>query len=230
MKLLAKQPGWQDILTKLYVKESYVSYESHESAGTNASHSTLRDKAVVMDDVHTDMFLGYRSLQDEEDEEEQDAPEGLTHPSRLKNFSDSLHFKSSDSSDQDSPSSSFSTAVHTASSRPHEEGGEYQPLAPFDVDLGGLADSETSAGSLTDTPSPLETSRPLPQLRPRKSSSLSNVLDQSSYGTDPPTGDTMSNTSNPQVCPHTGTSVHRHRGNSFSSAFLRKKEKSQCEK
>uniref|UniRef100_A0A672J5J7 Neurobeachin-like protein 2 n=1 Tax=Salarias fasciatus TaxID=181472 RepID=A0A672J5J7_SALFA len=145
VKQLAKQPGWQDVLTKLYVKE---------------------------------------------------------------NFTGSIHFRSFDSVDQDSHSSITSNPVDIASPHPDEEGRDYQPLSPFgtspfDLDLGGFGEtgSHTPAGSLTNTPSPLEQGKPFPPLRPRKCSSLSNVLDDISYGTDPPTGDTISNTSNPQQTP-----------------------------
>uniref|UniRef100_A0A672Z3R7 Neurobeachin-like protein 2 n=1 Tax=Sphaeramia orbicularis TaxID=375764 RepID=A0A672Z3R7_9TELE len=103
-------------------------------------------------------------------------------------------------------SSSLSNAVDITSSHPDEEGRDYQPLSPFgtspfDLELGGMGETGTNtpAGSLTNTPSPLEHCKPFPPLRPRKSSSLSNVLDDTSYGTDPPTGDTISNTSNPQT-------------------------------
>uniref|UniRef100_A0A665UB45 Neurobeachin-like protein 2 n=1 Tax=Echeneis naucrates TaxID=173247 RepID=A0A665UB45_ECHNA len=153
VKQLAKQHGWQDVLTKLYVKESYG---------------------------------------------------GGGGP--LKNFTGSLHFKSFDSVDQGSHSSSTSNAVDITSPCSNEEGREYQPLSPFgtsplDMELVGMGETSahTPAGSLTNTPSPLEHCKPFPPLRPRKSSSLSNVLDDTSYGTDPPTGDTISNTSNPQT-------------------------------
>uniref|UniRef100_A0A671WSY8 Neurobeachin-like protein 2 n=1 Tax=Sparus aurata TaxID=8175 RepID=A0A671WSY8_SPAAU len=131
VRQLAKQPGWQDVLTKLYVKESY---ESHAASIADCS----------------------------------------THSSFEPNY------------------------------RPPD----YQPLSPFgtspfDLELGGMGETgtHTPAGSLTNTPSPLDQCKPFPPLRPRKSSSLSNVLDDTSYGTDPPTGDTISNTSNPQQTP-----------------------------
>uniref|UniRef100_A0A672Z123 Neurobeachin-like protein 2 n=1 Tax=Sphaeramia orbicularis TaxID=375764 RepID=A0A672Z123_9TELE len=201
VKQLAKQPGWQDVLTKLYVKESY---ESHAASIANSSnHSSLepsfrpplrKDQALVIEPC-TDLFLRYRNSQDIDDEEEEeeeggqrDISEGFSDLSQsppsggggpLKNFTGSLHFKSFDSVDQGSHSSSLSNA------------------------LGGMGETGTNtpAGSLTNTPSPLEHCKPFPPLRPRKSSSLSNVLDDTSYGTDPPTGDTISNTSNPQQTP-----------------------------
>uniref|UniRef100_A0A3B4ZN51 Neurobeachin-like protein 2 n=1 Tax=Stegastes partitus TaxID=144197 RepID=A0A3B4ZN51_9TELE len=228
VKQLAKQPGWQDVLTKLYVKESYESHAT--SIADSSTHSSLepnyrpplrRDQALVIEDTRTDIFLSYRTSQDIEDEEEEDEggqrdnSEGYSDLSQsppsaeggtLKNFTGSLHFKSFDSVDRESHSSSTSNAVDINSTHPEEEGRDYQPLSPFgtspfDMELGGTGETgtPTPAGSLTNTPSPLEHCKPFPPLRPRKSSSLSNVLDDTSYGTDPPTGDTISNTSNPQT-------------------------------
>ncbi|XP_026148843.1 neurobeachin-like protein 2 isoform X3 [Mastacembelus armatus] len=229
VKQLAKQPGWQDVLTKLYVKESYESNtasiadsSNNSSLEPNSRPPLHRDQALVIEDTRTDIFLSYRTSQDMEEEEEEDGvgqrdfSEGFSDLSQsppcgggaqLKNFTGSLHFKSFDSVDQGSHSSSISNAVDITSSRPDEEGREdYQPLSPFgtsplDLELGVMGESgtHTPAGSLPNTPSPLEQCKPFPPLRPRKSSSLSNVLDDTSYGTDPPTGDTISNTSNPQT-------------------------------
>ncbi|XP_035806510.2 neurobeachin-like protein 2 isoform X2 [Amphiprion ocellaris] len=228
VKQLAKQPGWQDVLTKLYVKESYESHaasiadsSTHSSIEPNYRPPLRRDQALVIEDARNDIFLSYRNSQDMEDEEEDDEggqrdnSEGYSDLSQsppsgggetLKNFTGSLHFKSFDSADQGSHSSSTSNAVDINSSRPEEEGRDYQPLSPFgtspfDLELGGIGETgpHTPAGSLNNTPSPLEHCKPFPPLRPRKSSSLSNVLDDTSYGTDPPTGDTISNTSNPQT-------------------------------
>ncbi|KAM9352743.1 neurobeachin-like protein 2 [Symphorus nematophorus] len=227
VKQLAKQPGWQDVLTKLYVKESYASHaasiadsSTHSSFEPNYRPPLRRDQSLVIEDANTDIFLTYRTSQDIEDEEEdeggqRDISEGFSDLSQsppsggggpLKNFTGSLHFKSFDSVDQGSHSSSISNAIDFTSPRPDEEGRDYQPLSPFgtsplDLELGGMGETgtHTPAGSLTNTPSPLEHCKPFPPLRPRKSSSLSNVLDDTSYGTDPPTGDTISNTSNPQT-------------------------------
>uniref|UniRef100_A0A8C9XVM0 Neurobeachin-like protein 2 n=1 Tax=Sander lucioperca TaxID=283035 RepID=A0A8C9XVM0_SANLU len=153
VKQLARQPGWQDVLTKLYVKECYESHAaSIAGSSTNSSFEPnyrpplCRDQVLVIEDTHTDIFLSYRT-------------------------------------------------------------SDYQPLSPFgspfDLELGGIGYTgpHTPSGSLTNTPSPLEHGKPFPPARPRKSSSLSNVLDDTSYGTDPPTGDTISNTSNPQQTP-----------------------------
>lgn len=225
VKQLAKQPSWQDVLTKLYVKESY---ESHAASIANSTQSSFeppyraplrKDQALVIDDA--ELFLHYRTSQDTEYEEEEeeggnrDISEGFSDLSQsppsggggpLKNFTGALHFKSFDSADQESLSPSLSNAVDIASPRPDEEGKDYQPLSPFgtsplDLDLGGMGETGTPVGSLNNTPSPLEHFKPFPPLRPRKSSSLSNVLDDTSYGTDQPTGDTISNTSNPQQTP-----------------------------
>ncbi|XP_062254882.1 neurobeachin-like protein 2 isoform X1 [Platichthys flesus] len=221
VKQLAKQPGWQDVLTKLYVKESYeVHTDIIGDPGTDGSFAPnhrpqlRREQSLVIEDTRSDMFMSYPSQEDEEEEDDggqrdisegsdlsQSPPSGGGGPRKKLG-----HFKSFDSADQGSQSSSIFNAVDITSSRPNEEGREYQPLSPFgtsplDLDLGGLGDmgAHTPAGSLNNTPSPLEHCKPFPPLRPRKSSSLSNVLDETSYGTDPPTGDTISNTSNPQV-------------------------------
>ena len=224
-KQLSKQAGWQDVLTKLYVKESYESHAA--STAGSSTHSSLepssqpplhRDPAPVMEDAA--IFTSYHTSQDMEDEDEDDGgqrdiSEGFSDFSQsppsggggpLKNFTGPLDFKPFDSVDQDSHSSSISNAVDISSSRPDEEGRDYHPLSPFgtspfELELGSMfeASTHTPAGSQTNTPSPLEQSKPFTPLGPRKSSSLSNVLDDTSYGRDPPTGDTISNTSNPQV-------------------------------
>ncbi|XP_004541490.1 neurobeachin-like protein 2 isoform X1 [Maylandia zebra] len=230
VKQLAKQPGWQDVLTKLYVKESYEAHaatiadsSNHTPAEPNYRPPLRREQSLVIEDARTDIFMNYRTSQEIEDEDEEDEggqrdiSEGFSDLSQsppsggggpLKNFTGSLHFKSFDSVDQGSHSSSTSNPVDIASSHHEEEGRDYHPLSPFgtspfDLDLPGVGETgtHTPAGSLTNTPSPLEHYKPFPPLRPRKSSSLSNVLDDTSYGTDPPTGDTISNTSNPQQTP-----------------------------
>ena len=119
---------------------------------------------------------------------------------QLKSYSDPLDH---------SCASSFSNAVDIPSPPPCED-GLYHPLSPFgaspfEMDLGGMGDTGpgilTPGSSQAETPSPLDHSKAFPPMRTRKSSSLSNVLDDTSYGTDPPTADTISNTSNPQVGP-----------------------------
>ncbi|XP_020504158.2 neurobeachin-like protein 2 isoform X1 [Labrus bergylta] len=227
VKQLAKQPGWQDILTKLYVKESYEycpasisDSGTHSSFEQNYRPALRRDPSMVIED--TSIFLSYQISEDIDDEEEdeggrRDMSEGFSDLSQspssggggtLKNYAGSLHFKSFDSVEQGSHSSSISNAMDINSSRPDGEGRDYQPLSPFgtspfELYMGGMGETgaHTPVGSLTNTPSPLEHCKPFPPLRPRKSSSLSNVLDDTSYGTDPPTGDTISNTSNPQQTP-----------------------------
>lgn len=207
------------MLTKLYVKESYESHAANIAGSSvhSAFEPTYRpplNRGTSLTIEDTDIFLSYRTSQDMEDEDEdeggqRDTSEGfsdLSHsPSSgepLKGFVGTLEFKSFDSVDQGSHSSWTSNAVDINSPRPDEEGRDYHPLSPFgtspfDTEIG--TGTHTPAGSLTNTPSPLEHFKPFPPLRPRKSSSLSNVLDDTSYGTDPPTGDTISNTSNPQV-------------------------------
>ncbi|XP_072536841.1 neurobeachin-like protein 2 [Salminus brasiliensis] len=231
VRQLARQPGWQDILTKLYVKESY---ESRAVSQSGANHQTsvepsqsrpvLRRDDSVVEEPRNNIFIPYNSHREEEEEEEeeeeaepvQDVSEAYSEdfsdlsqsppPSgQLKNF-DSLNFKSFDSMEQGSRSSSLSNTVDIPSSArllEEEEGGLYQPLSPFgtspfELDLSGQKGPQTPLSSQPETPSPLEHSKAFPGLRPRKSSSLSNVLDDTSYCTEPPTADTISNNSNPQ--------------------------------
>ncbi|XP_040021146.2 neurobeachin-like protein 2 isoform X1 [Gasterosteus aculeatus] len=225
VKQLARQPGWQDVLTKLYVKEFYESHaasvagsSTHSSFEPNYRPPLCRDRALAMEDA--DDFPGYRTSQDIEDDKDdeggrRDVPGGFSDLSQsppggggspLKGFTGSVHFKSFDSVDQMSPSSSTSNAVDII--KPVRDGGDYQPQSPFSnpfyLELGSMGETGThtpTGSSLTNTPSPLEQCKTFPLTRPRKSSSLSNVLDDTSYGTDPPTGDTISNTSNPQQTP-----------------------------
>uniref|UniRef100_A0AAZ3R101 Neurobeachin-like protein 2 n=1 Tax=Oncorhynchus tshawytscha TaxID=74940 RepID=A0AAZ3R101_ONCTS len=236
VRQLARQPGWQDVLTKLYMKESYESRgpslagsSTHSSLDPSSSRPPLRrDHSMVIEDsqyAHTDVFLPYTSPDDEEEEEGdgeglvgRNISERFSDLSRsspnssggtLKDFDDSLQFKSFDSVEQGSRSSSLSNTVDIPSGRPQEE-ALYHPLSPFgtspfELELGGMR-GETGTwnhnpvgGSQAGTPSPLEHSRSFPSLRPRKSSSLSNVLDDTNYGTDPRAADTISNTSNPQM-------------------------------
>uniref|UniRef100_A0A671PI41 Neurobeachin-like protein 2 n=1 Tax=Sinocyclocheilus anshuiensis TaxID=1608454 RepID=A0A671PI41_9TELE len=142
-------------------------------------------------------------------EDTQDVSEGYSDLSQsppstgqLKN--DSLHFKPFDSGEQSSYSSTLSNTVDIPSSSRllEEEENTYQPLSPFcspfELELSLQKGPQTPVGSQPETPSPLEHSKSFPGMRPRKSSSLSNVLDDTSYSTEPPT-DTISNTSNPQA-------------------------------
>ncbi|XP_036393977.1 neurobeachin-like protein 2 isoform X2 [Megalops cyprinoides] len=223
VKQLARQPGWQDILTKLYVKESYESRAASQSGSSPSSSldptrpPLRREDSLMLEEGRVEVFLPYTSPDEEEEEEEEppDISEGFSDfspsPSggdQLKNYSNSLNFKSFDSADQGSHSSSLSNTVDIPAPLTEEE-GLYHPLSPFgtspfELELGGMSQtgagtSNHTPGSQCDTPSPLDPSRPFPGLRTRKSSSLSNVLDDTSYGTDPHPGDNVSNTSNPQA-------------------------------
>lgn len=153
----------------------------------------------MIDGPRSDIFIPYNSQCEEIDEDEDDDEEGgflklSQSPSgggHLKSFSDTGNFKSFDSVEQSSRSSSLSNTV---------DGDEAQPISPFgtsppELEPGG------QRGLTPDTPSPLEHNKPFLGLRVRKSSSLSNVLDDTSYCTEPPTSDTISNNSNPQVLP-----------------------------
>ncbi|XP_051922012.1 neurobeachin-like protein 2 isoform X1 [Hippocampus zosterae] len=217
VKQLAKQPGWQDVLTKLYVKESYESFAASLSGSTEANFRPplRRDPSLLIEDARTGIFLNYGTSQEEDDDEEEedgvqrDASEGFSDLSQSPPGRVGGQLKSFDSTDQESHSSSLSNSivVDIPSSRVDDEGSDYQPFSPygtsppFDLELGNIGEPVTPTSSLTNTPSPLEYSKAFPPQRPRKSSSLSNVLDHASYGTDPPTGDTISNTSNPQQTP-----------------------------
>uniref|UniRef100_A0A8C2G0H6 Neurobeachin-like 2 n=1 Tax=Cyprinus carpio TaxID=7962 RepID=A0A8C2G0H6_CYPCA len=136
VKQLARQSGWQDVLTKLYIKESYES------------------RALSQ----------YNSLS--------------------------------------SPTNSLEPVLPRSVFRREDKENAYQPLSPFnssfELELSLQKGPQTPVGSQPETPSPLEHSKSFPGMRPRKSSSLSNVLDDTSYNTEPPT-DTISNTSNPQA-------------------------------
>ncbi|XP_060726425.1 neurobeachin-like protein 2 isoform X5 [Tachysurus vachellii] len=219
VKQLARQPGWQDVLTKLYVKESYES----RTTSVSSPHPSLepiptrpllrRDDSV--DGPRSDIFIPYSSQREEaeedEDDEEEEASRDITETfmglslsppvgGQLKSFSDSMNFKSFDSVEQGSRSSSLSNTVDVPSTQLLEEVDEglYQPMSPLgtspDLELGGQRGPQTP-----DTPSSIEYNKPFLGLRARKSSSLSNVLDDTIYSTEPPTADTISNNSNPQA-------------------------------
>ncbi|XP_069051092.1 neurobeachin-like protein 2 [Lepisosteus oculatus] len=228
VKQLARQPGWQDVLTKLYVKESYESRAASQSGLSPASSletaqpSLLRQDSMVLEEPAHEVFLPYELRVEEEEEEDPpdvSVSEGFSDlslspvgGSQLKNFGNSLNFKSFDSAELASQSSSISNTVDIPGHRADEEQGLYHPLSPFSgspfdlgLELGGGAGgggtgSQTPV-SQADTPSPLDNCKPFPGLRARKSSSLSNILDDGSYGTEVPPGDNTSNTSNPQQTP-----------------------------
>uniref|UniRef100_A0A8C1KF72 Neurobeachin-like protein 2 n=1 Tax=Cyprinus carpio TaxID=7962 RepID=A0A8C1KF72_CYPCA len=160
VKQLARQSGWQDVLTKLYIKESY---ESRALSQYNSLSSPTNSLEPVLP------RSGYSDLS-------QSPP----HSSTLSNTVD----------------------IPSSSCLLEEEENAYQPLSPFnssfELELSLQKGPQTPVGSQPETPSPLEHSKSFPGMRPRKSSSLSNVLDDTSYNTEPPT-DTISNTSNPQA-------------------------------
>ncbi|NWY04565.1 NBEL2 protein, partial [Nothoprocta ornata] len=230
VKQLAKLAGWQDTLTKLYVKESYESrqhslsisgsggclelLQQPDSPGKEAGKEAPGDTSPPPADLQElDVFLplGYEASDHELSEGFSD--HSISPTGRLKSFH-SYNFKSFDSSDRTSRSSS-NPGDHgegpTGDSLPFDS--VYQPLSPFSTspfDLGldlastsSIATAESgnqTPASGPGTPSPLETFKPFPGLRARKSSSLSNVLDESSYQDTLPC-DNISNTSNPQQMP-----------------------------
>ncbi|KAM6339007.1 LOW QUALITY PROTEIN: neurobeachin-like protein 2 [Podargus strigoides] len=215
VKQLARLAGWQDTLTKLYVKESY---ESHQHSLSNASNGGCLELLRLSDPSckegmssppaelqELDVFLplGYEASDQELSEGFSD--HSISPSGRTKSFH-SYNFKSFDSSDRTSRSSS-----NPGDGPPFD--GVYHPLSPFSTspfDLGldlastssiATAESGTQTpASGPGTPSPLESFKPFPGMRARKSSSLSNVLDESSYQDALP-NDNISNTSNPQQMP-----------------------------
>lgn len=162
----------------------------------------------MIDGPRSDVFIPYSSQREEAEEDEDDGDEepprdiadsfielSQSPPAggQLKRFSDSMNFKSFDSVEQSSRSSSLSNTVDTPSMPQlldEDDEGLYQPTSPFGT-----------SPETPDTPSSLEHNKTFPGLRARKSSSLSNVLDDASYCTEPPTADSISNNSNPQVLP-----------------------------
>ncbi|XP_007499793.2 neurobeachin-like protein 2 isoform X6 [Monodelphis domestica] len=176
VRQLARQVGWQDILTRLYVREAPA-----------ASSPNPPEPALA--ELSSDVFLP------------------LTCEASLGS---SESFPETEVSPPDSVRRSSSTV---APSDPPSLEATYQPLSPFcsPFDLGPeLASTGSGATvgsgenltpvSLPGTPSPLEGGRPFPPLRGRHSSSLSNVLDETSFQ-EPSLGDDTSNTSNPQQAP-----------------------------
>ncbi|XP_039530585.1 neurobeachin-like protein 2 isoform X1 [Pimephales promelas] len=220
VKQLARQSGWQDVLTKLYVKESYesrVRSQSNPLSSPTTSLDPVLSRPVfhredsVTEDNRQNVYISLNAHHEEEYEEEegetQDVSEGYSDlsqspPSTKQLRNGSLHFKPFDSGEQSSRSSSLSNTVDIPSSSRllEEEESVYQPLSPFSspFELEIQKGPQTPVGSQPETPSPLEHNKTFPGMRPRKSSSLSNILDDTSYSTDPPT-DTISNTSNPQA-------------------------------
>ncbi|NXL71966.1 NBEL2 protein, partial [Leptocoma aspasia] len=212
VKQLARLAGWQDTLTKLYVKESYECRQPSLSAAgcpelLRLSEPSGKDRMspppAELQELDVFLPLGYEASDQELSEGFSD--HSISPSGRTKSFH-SYNFKSFDSSDRASRSSS-----NPGDGPPFD--GVYHPLSPFSTspfDLGlDLASTSSMAtaesGTQTPasgpgTPSPLESFKPFPGMRARKSSSLSNVLDESSYQDVLPS-DNISNTSNPQVSP-----------------------------
>lgn len=221
VKQLARQPGWQNVLTKLYVKESYESRVRSQSNSMCSppisldhvhSRPVLHRENSASDDVSQNVYISLSAHRDEDEESDETARDtsesysdlSQSPPSTGQLKNGDLHFKSIDSAEQGSHSSSLSNTVDfsTSSCLLEEEETAYQPLSPFsspfELEISIQKGPQTPVGSQPETPSPMDQNKTFPGLRPRNSSSLSNVLDDTSYSTEPPT-DTISNTSNPQV-------------------------------
>lgn len=230
VKQLARLTGWQDTLTKLYVKESYESRQHSLSGSANGGgcidlmnisdqpgaemgKETVSAGAADLQDLDVFLPLGYEAADHELSEGFSDHSVSPT-SQRNKSFH-SYGFKSFDSMDFASHSSSsnitdFPGQGETLAGDNPQVDRIYHPLSPFSMpfDLGLELGSTSSAAtiesgnqtpvSLPGTPSPLESFKPFPGTRVRKSSSLSNVLDETSYQETLPS-DSISNTSNPQV-------------------------------
>lgn len=222
VKQLAKLAGWQDTLTKLYVKESYESRQHSLSNSANSEQSSMeKGKELVgstspltseLPDLDVFLPLGYEASDHELSE---GFLELSTSPTNQKNkVFQSYAFKSFDSLELASHSSSSNIMDLPGQGEVHPAGPAdrvYHPLSPFShspfdlgLDLGSSSSAATLESgnqtplSLPGTPSPLENFKPFPGTRARKSSSLSNVLDETSYQETLPS-DSISNTSNPQV-------------------------------
>ncbi|XP_027763570.1 neurobeachin-like protein 2 [Empidonax traillii] len=213
VRQLARLAGWQDTLTKLYVRESYESRQHSLSTGGGClellrlseppGKEGTSPPPAELPELDVFLPLGYEASDQELSEGFSD--HSISPSGRTKSFH-SYNFKSFDSSDRASRSSSNPGDGPTFD-------GVYHPLSPFSTspfDLGldlastsSVATAESGAqtpGSGPGTPSPLESFKPFPGMRARKSSSLSNVLDESSYQDVLPS-DNVSNTSNPQQTP-----------------------------
>ncbi|OXB73991.1 UNVERIFIED_CONTAM: hypothetical protein H355_008850 [Colinus virginianus] len=202
-----------DICRKLfhliYAQQDMESYESRQHSlshsGSGGCLELLRfadHPSKETEEVDVFLPLGYEASDQELSEGFSD--HSISPNGRTKSFH-CYNFKSFDSSDRASRSSSNPGDVPLD--------GVYHPLSPFSTspfDLGldlastsSIATAESGAqtpASGPGTPSPLESFKPFPGMRNRKSSSLSNVLDESSYQDALPS-DNISNTSNPQQTP-----------------------------
>uniref|UniRef100_A0A8C8SSA1 Neurobeachin-like protein 2 n=1 Tax=Pelusios castaneus TaxID=367368 RepID=A0A8C8SSA1_9SAUR len=229
VRQLAKLAGWQDTLTKLYVKESYESRQRSVDDSISGSYRKLAGKESVaeagkerldsaspapadLQDLDVFLPLGFEASDHELSESFSDHSVSPSKPFR------SYNFKSFDSLDRTSHSSSSNTMDVPGQGEVPPNGalqfdGVYHPLSPFCMspfdlclDLASTSSAtpvesgNQTPVSLPGTPSPLEYFKPFPGGRPRKSSSLSNVLDESSYQETLPSDD-VSNTSNPQQTP-----------------------------
>ncbi|XP_075403354.1 neurobeachin-like protein 2 isoform X1 [Tenrec ecaudatus] len=157
VRLLARQAGWQDVLTRLYVLEATTSPPFVPELPTSPELAP-RKPSTESPDEQSDVFL----------------PAGGPCP---------------------------------------DPEALYQALSPFcthfdlglersSVGSGNTASGGSSNGTLTPasqpgTPSPLDGPRPFPAAHGRHSSSLSNVLEDSSLLEPAVSGDDTSNTSNP---------------------------------
>ncbi|XP_038664837.1 neurobeachin-like protein 2 isoform X1 [Scyliorhinus canicula] len=231
VRQLAKQAGWQDNLTKLYVKESYESREASLSNSFNSCSMDLLKNQHFIQEQGKELINRMNSQTEFQDSEvflpfnknlSEDISEGNSDLSMSPSFSsskkksyDSFNFKSFDSLEHTSHSSTTIDMASLSEAIPSDISDDafYQPLSPFTLpsfDLGAEMGSTSSfttieSGNLTpvstsETPSPLENFKPFPGIRTWKSSSLSNVLDDSSYQENLPSDD-ASNTSNPQQTP-----------------------------
>uniref|UniRef100_A0A8C0JCF0 Neurobeachin-like protein 2 n=1 Tax=Chelonoidis abingdonii TaxID=106734 RepID=A0A8C0JCF0_CHEAB len=157
VRQLAKLAGWQDTLTKLYVKESYESRQ-HSLSGSHAGKESGTEAGK----------------------------EHGSKPFRSYNFKsfDSLDCtsRSSSSNTIDIPGQREAPSTDAL-----QFDSVYHPLSPFcmspfdlGLDLASTCSTATvesgnqTPGSLPGTPSPLEYFKPFPGTRARKSSSLSN--------------------------------------------------------
>uniref|UniRef100_A0A8C5MFF3 Neurobeachin-like protein 2 n=1 Tax=Leptobrachium leishanense TaxID=445787 RepID=A0A8C5MFF3_9ANUR len=229
---LAKQTGWQDILTKLYIKESYECRPRSLSSPAYSSNCNLiRLKSMGSSkDEESGSFretsrhgtLCYHEVDSlfpaNFEPSDQDFSEGFSDhslsPASKEKSLRAYNFKSFDSSDQASYASSNLVdnpgleEAGCGDGLPYEN--SYHPQSPFSMspfdlrlDLGSTSSAatmESGTASQSGTPSPLETFKPFPGMRVRKSSSLSNVLDENSFQETLPS-DSISNTSNPQQTP-----------------------------
>ncbi|KAH0627676.1 hypothetical protein JD844_003763 [Phrynosoma platyrhinos] len=233
VKQLAKLAGWQDTLTKLYIKESYQSRQHSLSGSANSGgcldllkiseqRSTEMGKELAdsmnpsATDLHDlDVFLPLGCEASDQEFSEGFSDHSMSPTSQRGKPSPPYGFKSFDSLDLASYSSS-SNNIDIPGQGESQAGDMvqadrvYHPLSPFSMspfDLGLDMGSTSSAAtvesgnqtpvSLPGTPSPLDNFKPFPGTRARKSSSLSNVLDDTSYQETLPS-DNISNTSNPQ--------------------------------